>query len=439
MPVPRVLSAAAAALALASALPAARAAADAPLSLGAVQSVTCAGATCAVVAAVAGGAQPATVPLRLTFYAPSIVRWWLAVDGNFSDTGAADDVIVAPPSGDLAASAVDAGAYWEVSAPGAPVVARLAKAPAALLSLYVGGALVAAEAAPLAWNATSSWQTLARDAAATIAPLSAEYFYGAGMQNGRWAHRGETVQIGVDYNWEDGGHPNSAPWYVSSAGYGVLRNTWAPGAYSFAAPVTTAHNESTRLDAFFLLGGDLRATLGLYTALTGPPFLPPLYGLFLGDSDCYHNDRHGNSTRVVLAVAQAYHDNDMPGGWFLPNDGYGCGYGEPGDGAFPSNLTDLTYVVAELHALGFYTGLWTSTGMPNISAEVGVAGTRICKTDVGAWLGGGGGRARCWGRNPAGPGSGSPRAGPAQPLSPRVPAAHPLHCRLDWGGLQVRL
>ncbi len=35
-----------------------------------------------------------------------------------------------------------------------------------------------------------------------------------------------------------------------------------------------------------------------------------------------------------------------------------------------------------------YTGLWTSTGMPNIKAEVGVAGTRICKTDVG-WIGSG--------------------------------------------------
>jgi hypothetical protein len=44
--------------------------------------------------------------------------------------------------------------------------------------------------------------------------------------------------------------------------------------------------------------------------------------------------------------------------------------------------------VAQLHSLGFYTGLWTSTGMPNIEAEVGVAGTRVCKTDVG-WIGAG--------------------------------------------------
>lgn len=48
----------------------------------------------------------------------------------------------------------------------------------------------------------------------------------------------------------------------------------------------------------------------------------------------------------------------------------------------------MTYVIAKLHDLGFYTGLWTSTGMPNIAAEVGIAGSRVCKTDVG-WIGAG--------------------------------------------------
>ena len=53
-------------------------------SLSSIESVSCAGSTCSVLAAVDGGAG--RVPLRLSFYAPSIVRWWLAVDGNFSDT-----------------------------------------------------------------------------------------------------------------------------------------------------------------------------------------------------------------------------------------------------------------------------------------------------------------------------------------------------------------
>ena len=58
--------------------------------------------------------------------------------------------------------------------------------------------------------------------------------------------------------------------------------------------------------------------------------------------------------KVAVEVARLYEENDMPRGWMLPNDGYGCGYGE-GPEKFPNNLTDLTEVVAELHTLGMYT------------------------------------------------------------------------------------
>ena len=268
----------------------AAAAGDVPQTLGDVSTFSCSGATCDIVATVANSA--ATVPLRLVFFSNNIVRWWLAVDGNFSENGAFDDVVVggAEP---VTVALADSGAYYQVSAPSSPVVARVQKSPA-LLSLLVNGVVVAQEAAPLSWNSTSSWQTLARDAGPKD-NLSAEYFFGGGMQNGRFSHRDEAIVISVSYNWEDGGNPNPAPWYVSSAGYGVFRNTWAPGVYTFQSPVVTVHNESNRLDAFFLLPStsgpaSIKSVLGLYTQLTGPPFLPPLYGLYLGDSDCYHND-----------------------------------------------------------------------------------------------------------------------------------------------------
>ena len=358
-------------------------------ALGNLGNVSCAGALCSLSALADGGAE---VPLRLEFFAPHVVRWWLALDGNFSDNGFADDVIVGTLQ-PVSLALRDAGAYFEVTqtqspAPTPSVVVRLAKSPL-LLTILVDGQAVVQEAAPLAWNETSSWNTLARDASPFARGLSAEYFFGGGMQNGFWSHRDQSIAIGVDYNWDINGHPNSVPLYVSSAGYGVMRNTWQPGGYSFASPVVAVHNESNRLDAFFVLAavGDIKSLLGLYTMLTGPPFMPPIYSLFMGDSDCYHNDRHGNSTQVAIAVARLYNQYDMPHGWMLPNDGYGCGYGE-GPSTFPTNLTDLTYVVAQLHEQGMYTGLWTSTGMPNIQNEVGVAGTRICKTDVG-WIGDG--------------------------------------------------
>ena len=294
--------------------------AESAMSLGSLSSIVLSPGdgpnTCALTATVAGGSS--TVPLRLQFWDQFTVRYWLAVDGNFSDTGAASDVIVGLPNASFSLSITDRGTSVDVvQVPAGRVSVTLQKSPL-LLSILVDGAVVVQEAAPLAWNDFSSWNTLARDATALPAGLTREWFFGGGMQNGRFSHRDATITIGTDYNWDDGGHPNSAPWYVSTAGYGVLRNTWAPGSYAFGSPVTAAHNESTRFDAFFVLAGpgpaSLKALLGRYTALTGPPFLPPIYGLYLGDSDCYHNDRHGNSTQVAVAVADLYEANDMPHG-----------------------------------------------------------------------------------------------------------------------------
>jgi hypothetical protein len=53
-------------------------------SLGAIESIKCADATCHILAAVDAN-ETLTVPLRLSFYGPSTVRWWLALDGNFSN------------------------------------------------------------------------------------------------------------------------------------------------------------------------------------------------------------------------------------------------------------------------------------------------------------------------------------------------------------------
>ncbi len=99
-----------------------------------------------------------------------------------------------------------------------------------------------------------------------------------------------------------------------------------------------------------------------------------IWALELGDADCYNDD--GVTSLVISQVADQYRAYDMPGGWILPNDGYGCGY------------TNLPYVVSELWNRGFYTGLWTEDGVDQIAWEVGIAGTRVQKLDV-AWTGAG--------------------------------------------------
>jgi hypothetical protein len=221
----------------------------------------------------------------------------------------------------------------------------------------------------------------------TLASSPEEFYFGGGMINGQFSHKGTKITISTSNDWGDGGNPNSAPFYSSTAGYSLFRNTWAPGNYDFTSSESVAivHN-ATEFDAFYF-AGSFAAGLDGYTSVTGRPFMVPVYGLGLGDSDCYHNHRHGNSTRTVLAIADQYRERSFPGAWFLTNDGYGCGYGE-GPASFPTNFTDLDYVVAELHKRGFYSGLWSSTGLPNIAREVKGSGVRIGKTDVG-WIGSG--------------------------------------------------
>jgi alpha-glucosidase (family GH31 glycosyl hydrolase) len=158
---------------------------------------------------------------------------------------------------------------------------------------------------------------------------------------------------------------------MSTAGYGAFRNTFKPGKYSFHDPLSLSHNEF-RFDCYYFYGLSLKKILDGYTQITGRPFMPPRWALEAGDANCYN--RKGTTTPVVIdSIAKKYREHDMPGGWILPNDGYGCGY------------TKLDSTVKELHKYGFYTGLWTENGVERIKYEVGTTGTRLCKLDV-AWV-----------------------------------------------------
>jgi len=325
------------------------------------------------------GVSCGSAALRLQFFREDIVRVWLAWDGEFSDPAAG--IVVGKPDLSVKPVFVDEGDHYVMRAfAGSLVTLHASKSPFKL-SMFLGDDLVWSESQGLSRNSSTTFQTLTSDAG--------EHYFGGGMQNGRFSHKGARIHISADGNWDEGGNPNAAPVYMSSAGYAVYRNTWKPGFYDFSSHVTTGHNEQ-RFDAFFMVSApkDFKALLGAYTYLTGPPFMPPAYALGLGDSDCYHNQRHGFSTHKVLDVAKNYRDNDMPGAWFLPNDGYGCGYGEDPSDDFPSDFDVLDDVVSKLHDDGFFTGLWSSTGLPNMEREVAGSGVRIAKTDVG-WIGNG--------------------------------------------------
>ena len=239
------------------------------------------------------------------------------------------------------------------------------------------------ESAPLRFLEGETAQTLKSDAD--------ERIYGGGQQLGRLMHKGRSIKIDCDYNWSDGGAPNPAPFIMSSKGYVVLRHTFASGTYDFRdLSFSRLTHAERRFDAFYFIG-DFATVLNRYTEATGRPNFLPMWGLELGDADAYmtrekgtkypKQEADGSFTEVtpfvVNRVARKYREADMPCGWLLVNDGYGCGY------------TELASVCDKLRDLGFKTGLWTEGALDRIAWEVGKAGTRVQKLDV-AWTGQGG-------------------------------------------------
>ncbi len=218
-----------------------------------------------------------------------------------------------------------------------------------------------------------------------------ERFFGGGQQNGRFEFKGRQLEVSYSGGWEEGDRPSPAPFLMSSRGWGMLRNTWSDGSYDLrdATQAALQHAEN-RFDAYYFVGKDMRDVLARYTEWTGRARLLPRWALEYGDADCYNDGDNvrkpgtvppgwsdgptGTTPDVVASVAKQYREHDMPGGWILPNDGYGCGY------------TDLPETVEGLSRYGFRTGLWTENGVDKMAWEVGQAGSRVQKLDV-AWTG----------------------------------------------------
>lgn len=289
--------------------------------------------------------------------------------GDFSDP-AGDQIVHKQPAPDTHTTSFDAGAYYGIRS--ADAVLRVYKKPLRF-GLYKADnrTRIWQEDRPLRWSTGGMRQSLER--------AKDEQFFGGGEQNGSFSHRDKTVHVANNTDWDEGGYPNSQPFYLSSAGYGAYRNTFAPGVYDFGPSVHTGQQER-RLDAYYFLG-DAKKVIGKYTSLVGKPFMPPVYGLEPGDADCYlHNANQGERhTLDSLKVADGYVNHQMPLGWMLVNDGYGCGY---------ENLAETAKGLQDHNA---ELGLWTQDGIDKLADQV-KAGQRVAKLDV-AWVGNGYGMA----------------------------------------------
>lgn len=306
-------------------------------------------------------ARPAKA--RIVFLTDDMVRIQVAQNGRFTDDA---DMVVRADDAGVEPVATDAGGYYRLTT--AALSLRVYK-DQLRFGLYQPDdeTRIVEEKRGLTCHDGDgpTTQYLTRGAG--------EQFFGGGMQNGRFSHRHKAIDIAVSYDWDDGGCPNSVPFYLSSAGYGVFRRTFAPGVYRFHDTVRAAHQER-RFDAYYFVGGP-KQIIDRYTELTGRPLMPPIYGLEMGDADCYcHNANRGERhTLDALLVADGYVEHEMPLGWMLVNDGYNCGY------------ENLDHVAAGLSDRHITLGLWTSTGLPDQAQEVRT-GARVRKLDV-AWVG----------------------------------------------------
>ena len=267
-----------------------------------------------------------------------------------------------------------------------------------------------------------------------------DYFYGGGVQNGRFSHRGERIDIVNNNSWTDGGVCSPAPFYWSTSGYGLLCHTFRPGYYDFSGEEEVlVHHDADYLDVFFIVGKEPVTLLNGYYQLTGHPVLLPKFAFYEGHLNAYNRDywkETDNTQRGILfedgkryvesqkpveggiretlngpagatkgtdyqftarAVVDRYAQHDMPLGWVLPNDGYGAGYGQTE--TLDGNVANLKAFGDYARSKGVEIGLWTQSDLHPVDSipallqrdivkEVRDAGVRVLKTDV-AWVGAG--------------------------------------------------
>lgn len=260
-----------------------------------------------------------------------------------------------------------------------------------------------------------------------------EYFYGGGVQNGRFSHKGNAIAIENQNSWTDGGVASPSPFYWSTNGYGVMFYTFKQGEYDFGSKekeIVKLSHKTDYLDVFYMVDDSVVALLNDFYQLTGNPVLLPKFGFYEGHLNAYNRDYWKEDETGILfedgkrykesqkdnggikeslngeknnyqfsarAVIDRYKNNDMPFGWILPNDGYGAGYGQ--SGTLDSNILNLKSLGDYARKNGVQIGLWTQSNLHpklGISAllqrdvvkEVRDAGVRVLKTDV-AWVGAG--------------------------------------------------
>ena len=382
--------------------------------------------------------NPTTAELQLTdgsrmtvdFYGPEIFRLFYDPNGGIIRNPKANppaEILTDNPRRQPGSiSVADQGDHFLVSSPA--VSLEFGKADGLMtVTDRRSGKTVARQTGPMEFAKGSSTVTLGEN--------KGEYFYGGGVQNGRFSHKGRRIAIENQNSWTDGGVASPTPFYWSTDGYGVMWHTFAKGSYDFGAkaPGTVSLTHQTPwIDIFIMVDETPAELLADFYQLTGNPVLLPKFGFYEGHLNAYNRDywtpdttgkgimfedgvryresqrdnggireslngEKGNYQFSARAVIDRYAAHDMPLGWLLPNDGYGAGYGQTD--SLTGNVENLRQLGEYARSKGVEIGLWTQSdlhpkeGIPallqrDIVREVRDAGVRVLKTDV-AWVGAG--------------------------------------------------
>ena len=236
-----------------------------------------------------------------------------------------------------------------------------------------------------------------KEVTVTLKENPEEYFYGGGVQNGRFSHKGKVIAIENQNSWTDGGVASPAPFYWSTNGYGMMWYTFRKGEYDFGATekniVKLSHN-SSYLDIFYMVNDGVVSLLNDFYQLTGNPVLLPKFGFYEGHLNAYNRDYWKEDEKGILfedgkrykesqkdnggikeslngeknnyqfsarAVIDRYKNHDMPLGWLLPNDGYGAGYGQTE--TLDGNIANLKSLGDYARKNGVEIGLWTQSDL----------------------------------------------------------------------------
>lgn len=126
------------------------------------------------------------------------------------------------------------------------------------------------------------------------------------------------------------------PFYWSTNGYGVLRNTFKPGTYDFGKTTdgtVSAQHEEREFDAYyFVSGADEKAQVSKdllqdYFKVTGNPVLLPEYAFYLGHLNCYNRDSWDTTgskgwtikgSEPSTSAGTTLYENGMASGYILP-------------------------------------------------------------------------------------------------------------------------